>query len=203
MKALLFIFIAAVCVLPVMADKNISHSGKNIANAAKIAMIIAPNKFRDEELLIPLKAFKKAGFTVVVFSTSTKSAKGMLGYKFTPDKKLSDLNVKNFNAIVFVGGGGASIYWNNNFCHQICKETVAQNKILAAICIAPVTLANAGVLKNKKATVWSGASKKITIHGAKYTGKAVTVDGNIITANGPKAAGKFASAIISKLKSLK
>jgi protease I len=200
MKALLFIFIAAVYILPVMADKNIGHTGKNIANAAKTAMIIAPDKFRDEELRIPLKAFKKAGFKVVVFSKTTKSAKGMLGYKFTPDKKLSELNVENFNAIVFIGGSGAKVYWDDNLCHKICKEAVEQNKILAAICIAPVTLANAGVLKNKKATVWSGASKKITIHGAIYTGKAVTVDGNIITASGPKAAGEFASAIISKLK---
>ena len=200
MKALLFLLIAAACILPVMADKNVSHSGKSISNTAKIAMIIAPNNFRDEELRVPLTAFKNAGFKVTVFSKTTKTAKGMLGYKFTPDKKLSELNIKKFDAVIFIGGSGASIYWNNKFCHQICKNTVSQNKILAAICIAPVTLANSGVLKGKKATVWPGVSKKITIHGAKYTGKAVTIDGNIITANGPKAAGEFASAIISKLK---
>ncbi|RLD11249.1 MAG: DJ-1 family protein [Chlamydiae bacterium] len=200
MKAWLLFFVALFCIPLVMAGNNFSHDKKNSAYPKNIAMVIAPDRFRDEELRIPLKAFKKAGFKVVVFSTSTKSATGMLGYKFTPDKNLSELNVKNFDAIVFIGGGGANIYWNNNFCHKICKEALAQNKILAAICIAPVTLANAGVLKNKKATVWAGASKKITIHGAKYTGQQLTVDGNIITANGPKAAGKFAAAIISKLK---
>ena len=169
----------------------------------KIAMIIAPDKFRDEELRVPLTAFKNAGFKVTVFSSKTSEITGMLGYKFTPDKKLSALNVNEFDAVVFVGGSGASVYWNDKRCHQICKSAVKQNKILAAICISPVTLANAGVLNGKKATVWPGVSKKLTARGAIFTGKPVTIDGNIITANGPKAASKFATAIISKLKSSK
>ncbi len=203
MKALHFLLIAAACVLPVMADKNIGHSGKNTVNAGNIAIIIAPDNFRDEELLTPLNAFRKAGFKVTVFSKTTKQAKGMLGYKFTPDKKLSELDVKNFDVIIFVGGSGAKVYWSNNFCHQICKNAVTQNKILAAICIAPVTLARSGVLKDKKATVWPGVKKELILHGAKYTGKPVTIDGNIITANGPKSSKEFAATIISKLKSSK
>ena len=119
------------------------------------------------------------------------------------DKKLSELDVKNFDVIIFVGGSGAKVYWSNNFCHQICKNAVAQNKLLAAICIAPVILARSGVLKDKKATVWPGVKKELILHGAKYTDKSVTIDGNIITANGPKASKEFAATIISKLKSSK
>jgi len=203
MKALLFLFIAAACIFPVKADENISHAGKNTINAGNIAMIIAPDNFRDEELRVPLSAFKKAGFKVTVFSKTIKQSKGMLGYKFTPDKKLSELNVKNFQAIIFVGGSGAKNYWDNKLCHQICKSAVKQNKLLAAICIAPVILSRAGILKGKKATVWPNVSKELSLHGAKFTGADVTEDDEIITANGPKASVKFAEAIISKLKSLK
>jgi protease I len=35
--------------------------------------------------------------------------------------------------------------------------------------------------------------------GAHYTGKPVVVDGNLITANGPKAAEAFGKAIVSTL----
>jgi protease I len=41
--------------------------------------------------------------------------------------------------------------------------------------------------------------KKIESKGAKYTGKSVEVDGNVITANGPTAAREFGRAIAKAL----
>ena len=207
MKALLLSLIAAASVLTVTAGTNAcltaKASVKKSAANFSVAIIIAPDKFRDEELRVPLNALKKAGADVTVFSKKLGEITGMLGYKFKPDKKLSKLKVKSFDAIVFIGGSGAKTYWNDKLCHEICKEAVAKNKILAAICIAPVTLAKAGVLKNKKATVWRGVSKMLIANGVKYVNKPLVIDGKIITANGPKAAGKFAAAIISKLKAAK
>jgi len=80
-----------------------------------------------------------------------------------------------------------------------------QGKVLAAICIAPGILAAAGVLNNKKVTVWSSAMDKSFIRileksGAKYLDKSVVSDGKIITASGPDAAQEFAQAIIDRLK---
>ena len=75
-----------------------------------------------------------------------------------------------------------------------------QNKIIAAICIAPVTLANAGILNGKKATVFPSGKNDLIRNGAKYTGDSVTVDGNIITANGPMAAEAFGKKIVEMLK---
>ena len=76
--------------------------------------------------------------------------------------------------------------------------------MLSAICIAPVTLANSGVLKGKKGTVWTNEESKIEQKlidkGVNYTGKTVEIDGNIITANGPEAAEEFGKAIVNALK---
>ncbi|GAJ17159.1 unnamed protein product, partial [marine sediment metagenome] len=69
----------------------------------------------------------------------------------------------------------------------------------SAICIAPVTLANAGILDKKKATVFRSEVKAIKRKGAIYTGKVVEVDGNIITAEGPQAAEEFGKTIINLL----
>jgi len=63
---------------------------------------------------------------------------------------ISKINIDNYDAVVFVGGGGATEYFNDSIAHKIVKESIAKGKVLAAICIAPNILANAGVLKGKK-----------------------------------------------------
>lgn len=167
---------------------------------SKILAIIASRNFRDEELLVPKRVFEENGFDVVIASSSLKSTRGMLGAKVVPDVLIDDVDVDEYDAIVFVGGTGAAEYWNNPIAHKVAQDAVKKNKVLAAICIAPVTLANAGVLSEKKATVWPSESNSLIRRGAFYTGSAVEIDGDIITANGPSAAAEFAKAILDKIK---
>lgn len=162
----------------------------------KIAMIVAKKDFRDEELLVPKSIFEKAGFKVIVFSDSPGKARGMLGSAVNVDDRIENLNSADYEAIIFVGGVGASTYWNNQTAHIIAKDTLANNKVLGAICIAPVILANAGVLNGRRATVWPSEKVKLETCGAMYTGANVEVDGNIVTANGPQSAEEFARAIL-------
>ncbi len=167
----------------------------------RAVMIIAPKDFRDEELQRPKEILEKGGVKVAIASPSLKVVTGMLGAKVKPDIQIRDLRVVDFDAIIFVGGMGASYYWENPMAHKIAQEAVRQNKILCAICIAPVILSNSGVLKGKKATVWSSESKKIEAKGAIFTGRPVEIDGKIITANGPGAAEEFGRAILRLLTS--
>ena len=165
----------------------------------KILMIIASQNFRDEELLKPRDLFIKEGMEIILASSSLETSRGMLGATVKPDILINNIKVEDFEAIIFVGGTGASEYWNNPIAHKIVKEAVSLNKLICAICIAPVTLANAGILDKKKATVFRSEVKAIKKKGAIYTGKAVEVDGNIITAEGPQAAEEFGKIIINLL----
>ncbi|RLE10340.1 DJ-1 family protein [Candidatus Aerophobetes bacterium] len=160
---------------------------------------MAEKNFRDEELFEPKKILEAEGVKVIVASTSFNIARGMLGGKVKPDMLLSEIKVDDYDAIIFVGGSGASQYWNDSLAHNIAKEAVEKNKVLGAICIAPVTLANAGVLRGKKATVWPSERGKIEARGAIYTGESVQIEGKIITAEGPQAARKFGEAIAKAL----
>ena len=191
------IFLGLIFIILISFSIGLSKSDK------KILMIIASQNFRDEELLIPKKLFEKEGYSVVIAGTSLKPAKGMLGAVVTPQILIDQVKVDEYSAIVFVGGVGAKEYFNHPLAHKIAKEAVSKNKILAAICIAPRILAEAGVLKGKKATVWVSEGKTLEEKGAHYTGKPVEVDGNIVTASGPQAAEEFAKIIIKLLKAKK
>jgi len=166
----------------------------------KILMIVASNGYRDEELDVPRKFFRSKGIDVAVASSSTIEARGMLGGSVKPSIALRDVRVNNYDAIIFVGGTGSSEYWNDPTAHKIVKDTLAQGKVIAAICIAPVTLALSGILKGKKATVFPSEIETIKSKGAVYSGQDVEMDSNIITADGPKSAKKFAETIVTKLQ---
>jgi len=184
-----------------MFCSNASQGGEKMTKLTekKAVMIIAERNFRDEELLKPKEILEKRGVKVTVASTSLNVAKGMLGARVKPDILVKEIKVDDYDAIIFVGGSGASQYWNDPLAHNITKEAVKKNKILCAICIAPVTLANAGVLSGKKATVWPSEKGKLEAKGASYTGNPVQVEGKIITAEGPQAAEEFGRSIVEAL----
>jgi protease I len=161
----------------------------------KAVMIIAENNFRDEELFEPKEILQNAGIEVKVASTNLNLAKGVLGASVIPDLLVSKIKPGDFDALIFVGGGGASQYWSDPLAHKLAKEAFALNKIVAAICIAPVVLAKAGLLKGRKATVFSSEAGQLKAAGAIYTGKNLEKDGNIITASGPFAAKEFGEEI--------
>ncbi|OQA92198.1 MAG: putative cysteine protease YraA [Elusimicrobia bacterium ADurb.Bin231] len=165
----------------------------------KVVIIIAKNSFRDEEYLVPKEILQNAGVEVVTASSSIGVAYGKLGAVVNVDIILRDIDVKKFDAVIFVGGGGATSYFDDKQAHRIAVESVNNKKVLAAICVAPVILARAGALKGKKATVFSSEIKEIEKYGAVYTNKNIERDGFIITASGPSAARDFGEKILLAL----
>ena len=164
-----------------------------------VVMIIARSNFRDEEFQKPKDILEKRGIKVTVASSSKARATGMFGATAQPTLLIGDVNVDEFDAVIFVDGTGANEYWDDPTAHHIAREAMKQDKLLCAICIAPVTLANAGVLKARRATVWPSEANKLKAKGASYTASQVEVDGRLITASGPEAAERFGDAIVSAL----
>lgn len=162
-------------------------------------MIVAPEGFRDEECFAPKKVFEDSGANVVMASKGVEKAKGKLGGEVDVNIDLNKVILSEFDAIVFVGGPGSSVFFDDEQALSIAREAAKEGKIVAAICIAPSILANADVLNGKKATAFESEKDNLTEKGADYTGEAVTVDRKIITANGPAAAKAFGEAIIKAL----
>lgn len=167
----------------------------------KILFILPPRNFRDEEYQTPRAILEHAGARVIVASVSLAPAKGMLGARVTPDAVMDGLNAEDFDAVLLVGGVGSSKYWYHDIVHDLVRETNRAGKVVSAICLAPVTLANAGLLAGKRATAYPSAANFLKWKGASYTGNSVESDDNIITANGPEAAEEFAQAVVAKIAS--
>ena len=179
-------------------EQNVEEVVKIDLTGKSVLMIIAPTNFSYKELVDTGEVLNKYNAHVVVASYGVSQAKGSRGEVINVEK-ISDVDVDDYDAIVFVGGPGAEDYFKDETALKIAKDSYENGKITAAICIAPVILANAGILKGKQATVFSTGKDAIEEKGAKYTGDPVTQDGKIITANGPDAAKSFGEAIAKEL----
>lgn len=157
----------------------------------KIVFVVAPKTFRDEEYVEPKEILEQAGIQVTTASTVKGEIFGKIKIKAQSQMLVTDIKVEDFDGIFFVGGMGSAIYFDDKFVHKLVNDFYNANKIVSAICIAPTILANSGVLKGKKATVFPDGEPALIAGGANYTAKAVEVDGNIITGNGPLAAKQF------------
>lgn len=166
---------------------------------AKILMIIAPARFRDEELFVAQEEFVRAGHEVTIASKTVGTCSGSRGGFAQSEISLDKVMIQDYEAVVFVGGGGSKIYFNDPNAMAIARGADERGKVVGAICLAPVVLANAGILNGKRATVAGTEAKTLESHGAVYTGPGVTVDGNIITGNAPKATHLFALEINKRL----
>lgn len=168
-------------------------------NSKKTVAVIAEKNFRDEELLIPKEIFEQKNMPFVIASTTITEAIGKNGTKIKPDMIIDDINIRDFDALLFIGGAGCKQYLDNPVALSLAKEAVTLNKITGAICSAPTILAQAGVLKDKNATVFPADASLLENAGALYTKEALTVDGNIITADCVDSAKIFANKVIETL----
>ncbi|NMC51729.1 hypothetical protein GYA54_03310 [Candidatus Kuenenbacteria bacterium] len=172
--------------------------------AQKIILVVAPSGFQDDEYRLTREELEHAHHDIVVASVKIDQAIGKFGSNISVDLALSDLNLDDCTALVFIGGPGAEIYKTDPVALDLVSRAMAKNKILGAICIAPLIFAHAGILDGKKATVWTdegvnSTARELEQFGAIYTGEAVAIDGQIITADGPSSASAFGRAIVKAL----
>ena len=171
-----------------------------MADIKNAVLIIAKEIFRDEELFDTQKALEEAHVKTVVASSVLGNCKGKLGAVANATMLIEEIAADNFDAVVFVGGEGAMEYYDNPTALDLAKDALAKGKVLAAICIAPRILANAGLLSGKKATCYESEAKALKKSGAEFTGANVEQDGKIITGNGPHAATEFGQTIAEAIQ---
>ena len=112
------------------------------------------------------------------------------------DMDFSQLD-NSYDALVLPGGPAAKSLKSDHRVIELIQKYNDNNKIVAAICAAPIALEKAGVIKGK--TVTSYPTVKGELVSANYEFATVQVDGNIITGNGPAATFAFAFAILEAL----
>ena len=167
----------------------------------KVLLIVAQDKFKDSEYQDVREILDDYDFEIKIAAQEKGRAKGVDGLEIEIDMPISDVRVDDFEAFVFIGGEGSSVYFDDDIVIDLVKKANEGKKVLGAICIAPTIFANAGILKGLPATAFESAVPALERGGAVYTGASTESQGNIITADGPDTAEEFGEKIALVLMS--
>ncbi len=165
----------------------------------RVAMVVAFEGFRDEELFAPRALLERHGADVTILSDRTGTAVGKLGGSCRVDGLVGAALAEEYAAVVFVGGPGIRAYAKRPDCLALARAAAEGGKVVASICAAGAILAHAGVLAKRRATCYPTEAESLRKAGAIYTGQAVETDGPFVTADGPQASSRFGAAIVQAL----
>ncbi|RMF58158.1 MAG: hypothetical protein D6748_09545 [Calditrichaeota bacterium] len=169
----------------------------------QIVLVVGQKNYNAEEFDYLFEALEKEGADISVASNTLDKALARLGGYVAPDCTISDLSPDDFDAVILLGGYGARVYlWDDQDTHDMLRRFAEANKLIGAVSTAPVALANAGVLANRKATVFPDYESTLIFSeaGVIHLHDHVVVDENIITCEHSKFIKEFADAVIEKLK---
>jgi len=163
-----------------------------------VVFVIAPERFRDEELLVPKRILEQHGATVTVASTRGGIATGMGGAEVGVDCTVHQAAPRSCDALAVAGGAGAPAHlWDSEPLRALARAVYAANRPVGAICLSSPVLARANLLAGKRATTFPSdrAIAELKRGGATFVEEAVVLDGTIVTASGPEAAAAFGETL--------
>lgn len=165
----------------------------------KKIMVILADGFEEIEAIGTIDILRRCEFDVVIAGSDSNCVTGAHQIKVSCDKLLSELNPKDFHAVVLPGGMPGSTNLRDSATVKNAVLTVYnQGGIVAAICAAPLALAEFGLTEGRNITGYPGVEGKFG--NCNYTGKTTESDKRIITGRGPAAVFEFAAVISEALE---
>lgn len=163
---------------------------------AKIFVFLA-NGFEEIEALAPVDILRRGGQEVCTVSVSgTLWVESSHGITVKADQLFDECDLSEADMLMLPGGMPGSVNLNAHEGLRLALLAHAERGgRIGAICAAPMVLGSLGLLKGRRATCSPGF--EVYLDGAEYTRELVTVDGNIITGEGPGASLPYAYAILS------
>ena len=162
-----------------------------------ILVPLAPG-FEEIETITAVDILRRAGAKVFIAGTVDGAIEGSRGVWILPDGTLESFSSKEWDMVILPGGQpGTDNLKKDSRVIDLIKNMHAENKLIAAICAAPLVLQTAGVLENKIIT--SHPSVEENLQTENYSDDRVVVDGNIITSRSPGTAMEFAMKLVELL----
>jgi 4-methyl-5(b-hydroxyethyl)-thiazole monophosphate biosynthesis len=158
--------------------------------------------FEEIELVAPVDLMRRAGIEVVLASVepgpeAMGGVAGRGGIVVKPDVALADLDPSTFDLLFLPGGPGVIALREKGEIAPLASRMIGEGKPVAAICAAPLLLADAGLLAGRRYTAHDSVVGELP---EALFAERVVEDGPITTSRGPGTAIDLGFAIIRRLK---
>jgi protease I len=168
-------------------------------------LIMATNRFEESELFGPREILLGKGARVTLAALDLKPIMATVhdepGKTIAPDVAISEAKAGDYDALLLPGGvGNPDRLRMDEAAVALIKTFDQAGKPIGAICHAPWLLAEADVLRGKRATSWPSIRTDIRTAGAEVVDEAAVTDGHLVTSRKPDDVPDFTAALIAAIE---
>jgi DJ-1 family protein len=169
-----------------------------VAAASPRALVLFARGFEEIETVSVIDVLRRAGVQVTIASPSGGLVEGSRGVRIESERRLAELSARDFDCVVLPGGRqNAETLAVDPEAQRLIREARNLDRLLAAICAAPLALKAADAIRGARLT--SHPSIEPALAGERYQSERVVRDGRLVTSRGPGTALEFALALVAEL----
>ena len=173
-------------------------------NGKRIAFLVANEGIEQVELERPWEATEGAGADVELIAPEEGEAQAFnhldKADTFGVDRKVADADASEYDGLVLPGGvANPDNLRMDEDAVAFVRAFFEQGKPVAAICHAPWTLIEAGVVKGRKLTSWPSLQTDLRNAGASWVDEEVVVDQGLVTSRKPDDLEAFCAKAVEEL----
>ena len=153
------------------------------------------------EAVTIIDLLRRAGIDVTVAGLEAGPVTASRQVRLLPDTDLDAVCAETFDLVVLPGGAdGARRLGQDGRLAVVLRRQIDEGRLVAAICAAPVVLAQRGLLDHRRAVAYPGFLEPLDVPGLTFEPVATVVhDGPVVTSRGPGTAMDFALYLIERL----
>lgn len=156
--------------------------------------------FEESEAIVPADLLRRAGVEVKLTALRGKKAVSSHGVTVECDCSLKDVDEETVEMLILPGGlGGVESILGSESALGLIQRCADRGAYIAAICAAPTVLAHLGLLDRRRAVVYPGMEDQM-LSAVVQPGKAVVVDGHLITAQAAGSSFDFGLKLVEVLR---
>ncbi len=163
----------------------------------KNAIVLLAPGFEESEALTIADVLRRGGVQVQVSALEDRTVTGGAGVTVEADCTLEEACTAPDLVVLPGGYRAADAFQHSEAVCALLRRTAEAGGIVAAMCAAPLALAEAGLLENRRFTVYPTVRDRI--HTGAYAPEPVVCDGPVITGEGPAIVYAFSYALLDAL----
>ena len=180
------------------------NSSTDSLTSRRIAFLVAAEGIEQVELTEPWAAVEKAGGKPELLSTSEGEVQAFnhldKADTFPVDHVVTAVDADDYDALVLPGGvANPDALRTDPDAVRLVHDFFLSGKPVAAICHAPWTLVEAGVLAGRRLTSWPSLATDIRNAGGQWVDEEVVVDQGLITSRSPGDLPAFCQALVEQV----
>jgi len=172
-------------------------------NGKRIAFLVANEGVEQVELEEPLKAVREAGAEAEILAPEAGEVQAFnhldKGDTFGVDRAVGAADADDYDGLVLPGGvANPDQLRTDEDAVGFVRAFFAAGKPVAAICHAPWTLVEAGVVRGRTLTSWPSLQTDLRNAGAEWVDEEVHVDRGLVSSRKPDDLPAFNARIVEE-----